>query len=57
MCFFKQSVNDTYKTNLQQLKNFVMVKFTKDTVVQPIETGMLCLWMTQLLVDYIYLNT
>lgn len=37
--FSLQAINETYKTNLQQLKNFVMVKFTKDTVVQPIETG------------------
>ncbi|XP_046650203.1 palmitoyl-protein thioesterase 1-like [Daphnia pulicaria] len=34
----ERSINDTYKNNLKQLKNFVMVKFTKDTVVQPIET-------------------
>ncbi|KZS18637.1 palmitoyl-protein thioesterase 1 isoform X1 [Daphnia magna] len=34
----ERAINETYKTNLQQLKNFVMVKFTKDTVVQPIET-------------------
>jgi len=27
--------NQTYKTNLQKLKNFVMIKFTEDTMVQP----------------------
>jgi len=27
--------NETYKTNLMKLQNFVMVKFTKDTMVQP----------------------
>jgi len=31
-------INETYKTNLQQLQNFVMVKFNQDTVVQPIAT-------------------
>lgn len=33
-----QFVNETYKTNLQRLENFVMVKFIKDTIVQPIES-------------------
>lgn len=32
----ERGVNETYKMNLQQLKNFVMVKFNQDTVVQPI---------------------
>lgn len=33
-----QNINELYKINLQKLKNFVMVKFTKDTIVQPIES-------------------
>jgi len=28
-------VNSSYKTNLMKLKNFLMVKFTKDSMVQP----------------------
>lgn len=31
-------LNETYRDNLQKLDNFVMVKFNKDTVVQPIAT-------------------
>jgi len=31
----EMKLNDSYKTNLRKLKNFVMVKFTKDTMVQP----------------------
>jgi palmitoyl-protein thioesterase len=31
-------VNETYKTNLQKLKKFVMVMFGKDTMVQPKES-------------------
>lgn len=31
-------INETYKTNLQDLKRFVLVKFMNDTVVQPKET-------------------
>lgn len=30
--------NETYKTNLMKLKNFVMVKFLQDTMVQPKES-------------------
>jgi len=30
--------NETYKKNLESLNNFVMVKFTEDTMVQPIES-------------------
>lgn len=30
-----QKKNQTYITNLQKLKNFVMIKFTEDTMVQP----------------------
>ena len=30
-----KSVNETYKKNLMKLKNFVMVKFTEDTMVDP----------------------
>ena len=33
-----KGINETYKENLQRLDNFVMVKFTKDTIVQPIDT-------------------
>jgi len=32
----ENTVNQTYKTNLMMLQNFVMVQFTKDTMVQPI---------------------
>lgn len=31
-------VNSSYKTNLMNLKNFVMVRFNNDTIVQPIDT-------------------
>ncbi|XP_069128388.1 palmitoyl-protein thioesterase 1-like [Argopecten irradians] len=34
----EKTKNATYKANLQKLQNFVMVKFTQDTVVMPIET-------------------
>ena len=34
----ERGVNENYKTNLQQLKKFVMVKFTRDTIVQPMES-------------------
>lgn len=34
----ERGINEIYKTNLQKLKNLVLVKFTKDTIVQPIET-------------------
>lgn len=34
----ERSVNAAYIKNLQKLENFVMVKFEKDTMVQPIET-------------------
>jgi palmitoyl-protein thioesterase len=30
--------NKTYITNLLKLKNFVMVKFNNDTIVEPVET-------------------
>jgi palmitoyl-protein thioesterase len=30
--------NETYIKNLLKLKNFVMVKFNNDTIVEPIET-------------------
>ena len=33
-----QTKNQTYITNLQKLKNFVMVMFTEDTMVQPKES-------------------
>lgn len=36
VCIYFQNVNEAYKTNLQQLENFVMVRFNNDTVVQPI---------------------
>ena len=36
--FFYQTVNPSYKTNLMKLKNFVMVKFGKDTMVDPKES-------------------
>jgi len=32
----EKNINEAYKTNLQQLENFVMVRFNNDTVVQPI---------------------
>ena len=35
---FLKAINETYKENLQLLKNFVLVKFTRDTVVQPMES-------------------
>ncbi|KAG9355598.1 hypothetical protein JZ751_000436 [Albula glossodonta] len=31
-------VNETYKKNLQSLEKFVMVKFLKDTIVDPVDT-------------------
>lgn len=31
-------INEAYIANLQNLKNFVMIKFENDTVVQPVET-------------------
>lgn len=34
----ERGVNETYKANLQLLENFVMVKFNRDTIVQPIAT-------------------
>ncbi|EDS27414.1 palmitoyl-protein thioesterase 1 [Culex quinquefasciatus] len=34
----ERTVNETYIENLQQLNKFVMVKFTKDKIVQPIES-------------------
>lgn len=34
----EMTINEAYKTNLQKLENFVMVKFNQDTVVQPIAT-------------------
>lgn len=34
-CLHFKTKNMTYKTNLQKLKNFVMIKFTEDTMVQP----------------------
>ena len=33
-----QKVNEQYKTNLQKLENFVMIKFTEDTMVVPKES-------------------
>ena len=33
-----QKVNVQYKTNLQKLENFVMIKFTEDTMVVPKES-------------------
>ena len=39
LCFlFMQEIKPEYKTNLQKLKNFVMVKFAKDTMVDPKES-------------------
>ena len=38
MCILVQVVNVTYKTNLMKLKNFVMIKFNNDSVVQPRES-------------------
>lgn len=35
---FDQVVNQSYKTNLMKLKNFVMVQFNQDTMVDPKET-------------------
>ncbi|OWF36658.1 Palmitoyl-protein thioesterase 1 [Mizuhopecten yessoensis] len=34
----ERTKNATYKANLQKLKNFVMLKFTEDTMVQPKES-------------------
>ncbi|XP_014213008.2 palmitoyl-protein thioesterase 1-like [Copidosoma floridanum] len=34
----ERNVNKTYIENLTRLKNFVLVKFDKDTMVQPVET-------------------
>jgi len=34
----ENSINQTYKNNIMSLQNFVMVKFTEDTMVQPIES-------------------
>lgn len=34
----ERGVNKTYRTNLMKLKNFVMVKFTKDSMVRPRES-------------------
>ncbi|XP_055548589.1 palmitoyl-protein thioesterase 1 isoform X2 [Wyeomyia smithii] len=34
----ERTINQTYIKNLQQLNKFVMVKFTKDRIVQPIES-------------------
>ncbi len=36
--FCLQGINEDYKTNLQRLKNFVMVRFNRDSIVQPIAT-------------------
>ena len=33
-----QKINPAYKANLQKLKNFVMVMFKQDTMVQPKES-------------------
>ncbi|XP_071876548.1 palmitoyl-protein thioesterase 1 [Bombus fervidus] len=33
-------INETYKENLQRLRTMVLVKFTNDTIVKPIETEM-----------------
>ena len=33
-----QSVNATYKSNLEKLKNLVLVKFSQDTMVIPRES-------------------
>ena len=39
LCFlFMQEIKPEYKTNLQKLKNFVMVKFAQDTMVDPKES-------------------
>jgi len=34
----ERGINEDYKTNLQRLKNFVMVRFNRDSIVQPIAT-------------------
>lgn len=34
----ERSINATYVHNLQQLQNFVMVKFEQDSMVQPVES-------------------
>ncbi|XP_036371521.1 palmitoyl-protein thioesterase 1 [Megalops cyprinoides] len=34
----ERAVNESYKKNLQSLEKFVMVKFLKDTIVDPVET-------------------
>lgn len=34
----ERTINETYIDNLQKLNKFVMVKFTKDKIVQPIES-------------------
>lgn len=34
----ENAVNETYKTNLMKLKNFVMLRFNNDTIVQPKDT-------------------
>lgn len=36
-------MNETYKKNLMALEKFVMVKFLKDTVVDPVVTEVLSL--------------
>lgn len=35
-CYSLKVVNETYKKNLMTLEKFVMVKFLKDTVVDPV---------------------
>lgn len=35
-CHCLQVVNETYKKNLMTLEKFVMVKFLRDTVVDPV---------------------
>ncbi|XP_062889634.1 palmitoyl-protein thioesterase 1-like isoform X5 [Mobula hypostoma] len=36
-----QGINESYKENLMKLKKFVMIKFLKDSVVDPIDSEML----------------
>lgn len=56
LCFlFMQEIKPEYKTNLQKLKNFVMVKFAQDTMVDPKESEVrYCLYCLSLFIWIIY---
>ena len=56
LCFlFMQEIKPECKTNLQKLKNFVMVKFAQDTMVDPKESEVrYCLYCLSLFIWIIY---